>query len=140
MGLGQLRGSSWWTGTPRNYPNQISIIPHGGLEVCDGGHGWLVMKKVRRQIAEVETHAASHVSKTARRGAPTVFTLPRLTAGVLSYRPDVGRCQQSQTASNDSALDLVRLPRDPSLIAIRYQVWDRCARSIFLSPIPVFRP
>jgi len=26
-------------------PNQISIIAHGGLDVCDGEHRWFVMKK-----------------------------------------------------------------------------------------------
>ena len=41
-----------------------------GLGVCDGAHRLDVMKKVRGQIAEVKTPAASHVSKTARRAAP----------------------------------------------------------------------
>src|SRR5208282_4071961 len=30
MGLGQLRGPSWLTDTPRNCPNQISIVTHHG--------------------------------------------------------------------------------------------------------------
>ena len=33
MGLGQLRGPSWLTGTPRNCPNQISIVAHDGSQV-----------------------------------------------------------------------------------------------------------
>jgi hypothetical protein len=52
-----------------NCPNQISIIAHGGLDVCDGGHRWFVMKKVRRRIAEVGSPAASYVSKRATLGA-----------------------------------------------------------------------
>jgi hypothetical protein len=33
MGLGQLRGASWLTDTPRNCPNQISIVTHDGAYV-----------------------------------------------------------------------------------------------------------
>jgi hypothetical protein len=58
MGLGQLAGRLGDGHTSR-CPNQISIVAHGGWEVCDGAHRWFVMKKVRRQIAEVKTPAAS---------------------------------------------------------------------------------
>ena len=33
MGLGQLRGPSWLTNTPRNCPNQISIVTRDGAYV-----------------------------------------------------------------------------------------------------------
>ncbi|MGD0413936.1 MAG: hypothetical protein ABSA80_01145, partial [Terriglobales bacterium] len=26
-------------------PHQISIVAHGGLDVCAAGHGWFVMKE-----------------------------------------------------------------------------------------------
>src|SRR5450759_332120 len=51
MGLGQLRGPSCSTDTPRNCPNQSIRIAPGGLEVCDGGHRLGVMKKVKRLTA-----------------------------------------------------------------------------------------
>ena len=34
-------------GTPLHCPIQISIVPHGGLEVCDGAHSLDVTKKVK---------------------------------------------------------------------------------------------
>jgi len=48
MGLGQLRGPSWETGTPLNCNNQMAIVALGGLEVCDGAHWVIVMKKDQR--------------------------------------------------------------------------------------------
>jgi hypothetical protein len=45
MGLGQLRGPSWLTGTPLHCPQLVAIIAQGGLEVCDAAHRWFVMKK-----------------------------------------------------------------------------------------------
>jgi len=48
MGLGQLRGPSWETGAPLNCPNQMAIVALRGLEVCDGGHWLVVMKKGQR--------------------------------------------------------------------------------------------
>src|SRR5450759_201372 len=51
MGLGQLRGPSCSTDTPRNCPNQSIRIAPGGLEVCDGGHRLGVMQKVKRLTA-----------------------------------------------------------------------------------------
>jgi hypothetical protein len=50
MGLGQLRGPSWETGTPLNGPNQMTIVALGGLEVCDGAHWPVVMKKVEGPV------------------------------------------------------------------------------------------
>jgi hypothetical protein len=47
MALGQLRGPSRKTGAPPNCPNQMAIVALGGLEVCDGGHWLVVMKKSR---------------------------------------------------------------------------------------------
>jgi len=38
--------------------DQVFIIAHGGLGVCDGAHRWFVMKKVRGQIAELGMLAA----------------------------------------------------------------------------------
>ena len=46
MGLGQLRGPSWETGTPLDCPNQMAIVALDWLEVCDGAHRSFVMKKV----------------------------------------------------------------------------------------------
>src|SRR5271157_6333419 len=45
MGLGQLRGPFWETDKPQSCPNQKTIVASGGLEVCDGGHSLVVMKK-----------------------------------------------------------------------------------------------
>ena len=69
MVLGQLRGPVWETGTPLRCPNQISIVAHCGLEVCDAGHSWFVMKKVGRQIAEVTTSGIPFIAKNAMSGA-----------------------------------------------------------------------
>jgi len=52
MGLGQLRGPSWETGTPLNCPNQEFIVAAGGLEVSDGGHWLVVMKNPRGLVAQ----------------------------------------------------------------------------------------
>jgi len=35
------------------FSNPIVIIAHGGWEVCDAAHSGFVMKKVRRQVADV---------------------------------------------------------------------------------------
>ena len=48
MGLGQLRGPFWRTVAPLDCPNQMAIVALGGLEVCDGAHWLIVMKKGRR--------------------------------------------------------------------------------------------
>jgi len=47
MGLGQFRGPSWETWTPLDCPSQMAIVALGGLEVCDGAHWLVVMKKVK---------------------------------------------------------------------------------------------
>jgi hypothetical protein len=46
MGLGQFRGPGLVDRHTSHCPNQISIIAQGKLDVCDGGYGPLVMKKI----------------------------------------------------------------------------------------------
>ena len=43
MGLGQLRGPSWLTGTPLYCPIQGTLSHLAGWEVCDGAHCSVVM-------------------------------------------------------------------------------------------------
>lgn len=69
MGLGQLRGPSWKTGAPPDSPNSMAIVALVGLDVCDGGHWPVVMKKVRCQIAEADPAAALYVSTSETIGA-----------------------------------------------------------------------
>lgn len=46
-------------------PQSVIIVALGGLGVCDGAHSNSVMKKIRRQIAEVRTLAAENVPSVA---------------------------------------------------------------------------
>jgi hypothetical protein len=48
MGLGQLRGPSCETAALLGCSNQKAIVALGGLELCDGGHWLVVMKKGQR--------------------------------------------------------------------------------------------
>ena len=40
-----FEGASWLTVAPLDCPNQMTIVALGGLEVCEGGHWLIVMKK-----------------------------------------------------------------------------------------------
>jgi hypothetical protein len=82
MVLGQHRGPSWLYGTPPRYPNQISIIPQGGLDVCDDAHWLGVMKKVRalltvlRRVQHVEElSGASDLDRFHPRGYMPFFNV-----------------------------------------------------------------
>jgi hypothetical protein len=63
-------------------PNQISIIAHGELDVCDGEHRWFVMKKGQasdcrsgnaRGVLRLETHD-TRGSLAARSESPIVLS------------------------------------------------------------------
>jgi hypothetical protein len=74
MAFGRRRGPSLETGTLQPWPIRSSLSSKmGGKSVMRGPD--VCDEKVRGQIAEVKTPAASHVSKTARRGAPGAKTL-----------------------------------------------------------------
>ena len=60
MGLGQLRGPSWLTGTPRNCPNQISIVAHDGV-LCQ----WISITDDERQ-SQLCNQSASHPSQKTK--------------------------------------------------------------------------
>jgi hypothetical protein len=47
VGLGQLRGPSWLTGTPRPYHRSITIVADGRFGVCDGARWAFVMKEAK---------------------------------------------------------------------------------------------
>jgi len=47
MALGQLRGPSWLTGTLLAAPIRPLFSRMRGVSVCNGHHGWNVMKKVK---------------------------------------------------------------------------------------------
>src|SRR5437660_983664 len=50
LGLGQIRGPSWLTDTPRpGTTGRSPLSPTGGLCVCDAWHRVFVMKKGGRQ-------------------------------------------------------------------------------------------
>jgi len=66
MGLGQLRGPSWEAGTLLHCTTQKSIFALGGLDVCDGAHGLIVMKKIRVRDGSQRQRArapAPHIRK-----------------------------------------------------------------------------
>jgi hypothetical protein len=71
MGLGQLRGPSWETWTPLDCPIQMTIVALGGLEVCDGGHWLIVMKKcIQRSVSNgqcIVSHKACTVCDELRK-------------------------------------------------------------------------
>ena len=50
-------------------PNEISIVAHGGWDVCDGAHRSFVMKKVSDEIAEVGMLARPAMIEDATTGA-----------------------------------------------------------------------
>ena len=47
----------------------VFIVAHVGLEVCDAGHRWFVMKEVRCQIAGVKVRRPTSRTKAASGGA-----------------------------------------------------------------------
>jgi len=60
MGLGWLLMAVLRDRHTSGCANQVLIIAHGRLDVCDGVHSWFVMKKVRGRIAELGMLAAFH--------------------------------------------------------------------------------
>ena len=61
MGLGQVRGPSWETGSLVHCPNQMAIVDWIGEHVCDGTHRWFVMKN---RGSEVKTPPARKLGQS----------------------------------------------------------------------------
>jgi len=67
VGLEQIRGPAWWTGTPWACYRSIFIVADGRLDVCDGAHWAFVMKKKYR----VDCGRAAESRALGGRGIPS---------------------------------------------------------------------
>jgi hypothetical protein len=79
-GFGAASRAVLGDGRTSGCPNEISIVAHGGWDVCDGAHRSFVMKKVSDEIAEVGMLARPAMIEDATTGAKAHEDYPHSSA------------------------------------------------------------